>query len=214
MERDQLQHEVAMLRETVRHSAVQSADAARASRASLPSDTAAHDPPTNSMAAHFHAHTARIQELQGSIEVRRPSRSQHLPPSLRRTCLMRAPHARVRSGALAAHAALTPTHMCAARPERCCCHLQELEQERDSLAGGCGRADHTHRRKGAHVRGRSLLYPPHALRHHPSALALAHRPCRMLVVECAGCLHYLVTHTHCTVPACKAPAAHRASKRF
>jgi hypothetical protein len=133
MERDQLQHEVAMLRETVRHSAVQSADAARASRASLPSDTAAHDPPTNSMAAHFHAHTARIQELQGSIEVRRPSRSQHLPPSLRRTCLMRAPHARVRSGALAAHAALTPTHMCAARPERCCCHLQELEQERDSL---------------------------------------------------------------------------------
>lgn len=66
-ERDQLKHEVAMLRETVTHNVEESAAAARASRSSL--DSASKElPPADSMAGQFRAQTARIQELQSSIE--------------------------------------------------------------------------------------------------------------------------------------------------
>lgn len=67
-ERDQLNHEVAMMRETITQLTEQSAATARASRSSL--DSLKDLPPSQSMAGQFHAHTARIQELQASIQVR------------------------------------------------------------------------------------------------------------------------------------------------
>lgn len=64
-ERDQLVHEVAMVRETTRHNRLKSAEAARSSRTS--------DVPPESIAGQFHAHTERIRELQTELEVRRVS---------------------------------------------------------------------------------------------------------------------------------------------
>lgn len=66
-ERDQLTHEVAMVRETVRHNRLASAEAARTSRAS--------DVAPDSFAGQFHAHAERIRELQTELEVRRPPRA-------------------------------------------------------------------------------------------------------------------------------------------
>lgn len=60
-ERDQLLHEVSMLRETIRHNRLKSVEAARSSRAS--------DVPPDSIAGQFHAHAERIRELQGEMEV-------------------------------------------------------------------------------------------------------------------------------------------------
>jgi uncharacterized coiled-coil DUF342 family protein len=62
-ERGDLTHEVQMLRETISHGAEQSA-AARASRDSALKDVA----PSNSIAGQFHAHNARLQELQNCIQ--------------------------------------------------------------------------------------------------------------------------------------------------
>eukprot|EP00892_Ulva_mutabilis_P001652 jgi/Ulvmu1/11488/UM077_0037.1 len=67
-ERDQLTHEVAMVRETIRHNRLKSAEAARSSRAS--------DVPADSIAGQFHAHTERIRELQIDLEVLENERNQ------------------------------------------------------------------------------------------------------------------------------------------
>ena len=59
-ERDQLLHEVTMLRETVRYNRLKSVEA-RSGRSS--------DVPPDSIAGQFHAHAERIRELQGELEV-------------------------------------------------------------------------------------------------------------------------------------------------
>ena len=70
-ERDQLVHEVAMVRETIHHDRRKSVEAARSSRSEVPPD---------SIAGQFHAHTERIRELQTDLEVR------HQPDGRLRAC--------------------------------------------------------------------------------------------------------------------------------